>query len=91
MVIGFALRGADVKSTPRMCKAFLLLLLFCAACAGQRPLSKSGVTAAETERDRLQCESQMYSERQGKGRGAPNWNLYEYCMRQRGYARAGAH
>ena len=29
----------------------------------------------------------MYSERQAKGRGAPNWNLYEYCMRQRGYAK----
>jgi len=66
----------------------LWLLLACAACAEQRPLAKPGVTAAAAERDRLQCESQMYSERQSKGRSAPNWNLYEYCMRQRGYARA---
>jgi hypothetical protein len=71
-----------------MRKAFLLPLLFCAACASPGPLSKPGKTAADAERDRLQCESQMYSERQSKGRSAPNWNLYEYCMRQRGYARA---
>jgi hypothetical protein len=30
----------------------------------------------------------MYSQRLAKGRGAPNWNLYDYCMMQRGYAKA---
>jgi hypothetical protein len=71
-----------------MRKALLLPLLCLAACASPGPLSKPGVTAAEAERDRLQCEAPMYAERQSKGRSAPNWNLYEYCMRQRGYARA---
>ncbi|HTP61351.1 MAG TPA: hypothetical protein VMJ14_04645 [Burkholderiales bacterium] len=62
--------------------------LACGACASQGPLEKPGATQEEAERDRLQCESQMYAQRQSKGRGAPNWNLYEYCMNQRGYARA---
>jgi hypothetical protein len=72
-----------------MRKAFLLLSLCCccAACESPGPLSKPGVPAAEAERDRLQCQAAMVSERQSKGRGAPNWNLYEYCMKQRGYAR----
>jgi hypothetical protein len=71
-----------------MRKAFVLTLLGCAACAEHAALSKPGTAAAQAERDRLQCESQMYSARQSKGRSAPNWNLYEYCMKQRGYARA---
>ncbi len=86
--MAFVRRGADVKSTPNMRKAILLPLLCCAACATSGPLSKPGATAAEAERDRLQCESQMYADRLAKGRGAPNWNLYEYCMTQRGYVRA---
>jgi hypothetical protein len=70
-----------------MRKAFLLPLIFCTACAAPGPLSKPGVTAAEAERDRLHCQGVMYSERQSRGRSAPNWNLYEYCMTQLGYAR----
>jgi hypothetical protein len=27
----------------------------------------------------------MYADRVSRGRSAPNWNLYEYCMRARGY------
>jgi hypothetical protein len=50
-------------------------------------LTNPGATPAAAESDRRQCESQMYSQRLAKGRGAPNWNLYEYCMTQRGYAR----
>jgi len=61
--------------------------LACGACASQGQLEKPGTTPEEAERDRLQCESQMYAQRQSKGRSAPNWNLYEYCMTQRGYAR----
>jgi hypothetical protein len=70
-----------------MRKTFLLPLFCCAACAATGPLYKPDAPPAEAERDRLQCEGRMYSERLAKGRGAPNWNLYEYCMTQRGYAR----
>jgi len=87
-VIAFALRGADVKSTPYMRKALLLPLFCCAACTAGAPLSRPGATSAEAERDRQQCESRMYSQRLAKGRGAPNWNLYDYCMAQRGYVSA---
>ncbi len=64
--------------------------LLAAACAGPAPgpLAKPGATAAQAERDRLDCEGRMYAERTLKGRGAPNWNLYEFCMTERGYARA---
>jgi len=71
-------------------RSFPLLVgiaLACAACANQGRLEKPGAAQEEAERDRLQCESQMYAQRQSKGRSAPNWNLYEYCMTQRGYAR----
>jgi len=65
-VIGFALRGAEVKSTPNMRKAQLLSLMFRGACTAAAPLSKPGATAAGVAHDRLQCEAQMYSERQNK-------------------------
>jgi hypothetical protein len=29
----------------------------------------------------LHCASRMYAARIGTGRSAPNWNLYDYCMR----------
>lgn len=70
-----------------MRKTLLLPLVCCAACAANAPLVRRDTTPEQAETDRLQCEAQMYSERQAKGRGAPNWNLYEYCMRQRGYAK----
>ena len=85
--MGFRLDGVDVKSTPMMRK-IVLLSLVCGACASEGPLTKAGVAPDEAARDHQQCESQMYVERQSKGRSPPNWNLYEYCMRQRGYARA---
>jgi hypothetical protein len=28
------------------------------------------------------CAGQMYADRATRGRSAPNWNLYDYCMRQ---------
>ena len=62
--------------------------LACAGCATPGPLSKAGATPQVAERDRQQCEGQMYADRQSRGRSAPNWNLYEYCMKQRGYTRA---
>ena len=64
-----------------------LLLLLLAGCAAQPPLTRPGATQAEVDEDRLHCQALMYSERASRGRSAPNWNLYEYCMRARGYAR----
>jgi len=65
----------------------LLPLLALAGCAAQPPLAKPGVTLAQYDEDRLHCQALMYAERTSRGRSAPNWNLYEYCMRARGYAR----
>jgi hypothetical protein len=62
-------------------------LLVLAGCAAQPPLSKPGVTPAEFDQDRLHCQALMYADRTSRGRMAPNWNLYDYCMRARGYAR----
>ena len=65
----------------------LALLSLLAACAAEPPLAKPGITQAAFEEDRLHCQALMYHERAGRGRSAPNWNLYESCMRARGYAR----
>jgi hypothetical protein len=27
------------------------------------------------------CAGQMYARRVGHGRGAPNWNVYDYCVK----------
>ena len=51
-----------------------------AACAAQPPLPKY-------EEARLHCQAQMYYQRVGVGRSAPNWNFYDQCMRARGYER----
>jgi hypothetical protein len=71
---------------PRCARALFSLLLV-AGCAAEPPLAKPGVTQAEFDEDRLHCQAQMYYQRASVGRSAPNWNLYEYCMRSRGYAR----
>lgn len=65
----------------------LLPLLVLAGCAAQPPLTKTGVTQAEFDGDRLHCQALMYADRTSHGRSAPNWLLYEQCMRARGYAR----
>ena len=64
-----------------------LILALLAGCAAQPPLTKPGVTQAEFDEDRLHCQALMYHDRASRGRSAPNWNLYDYCMRARGYAR----
>jgi hypothetical protein len=28
------------------------------------------------------CAGQMYAQRVGHARGAPNWNVYDYCLKQ---------
>jgi len=67
---------------PSLVAAMLLM-----ACAAQPPLAKNGVTQAQFDEDRLHCQALMYYERTSRGRSAPNWILYEQCMRARGYAR----
>ena len=56
-------------------------------CAGETHLAKPGIAPAEMNHDRLHCQGMMYADRVSRGRSAPNWNLYEYCMRGRGYVR----
>jgi hypothetical protein len=58
-----------------------------AACAPQPPLTKPGATPAQADEDRLHCQGLMYYERGSRGRSAPDWNSFEYCMRARGYER----
>lgn len=65
----------------------MMAVLLCAGCAAQPPLAKPGVTPAQYNEDRLHCQAQMYSQRLGVGRSAPNWNWFEQCMRSRGYER----
>ena len=65
----------------------LAMALMVAGCAAQPPLAKPGVTQAEFDQDRLHCQAVMYYERASRGRSAPDWNLYEQCMRARGYGR----
>ncbi|HXM84096.1 MAG TPA: hypothetical protein VN929_19560 [Burkholderiales bacterium] len=65
----------------------LAALAACHGCAGGSQLSKPGATQAILEQDRQHCLGMMYSDRIGRGRMAPNWWLYEYCMTGRGYVR----
>ena len=65
--------------------ALALITTALGACATQPPLAKPNATQAEFDRDRLQCQGQMYADR--RGRSAPNWFIYESCMRGRGYKR----
>jgi hypothetical protein len=37
------------------------------------------MSAAEAHR---YCAGQMYAQRVGHARGAPNWNVYDYCLKQ---------
>jgi outer membrane biogenesis lipoprotein LolB len=57
------------------CLASLLL----AGCAGDAPRAPTASSAGERQQF---CRNQMYGERTARGRSAPNWNLYEQCMRQ---------
>src|SRR5205807_9022286 len=54
-------------------------------CAGGTHLAKPGIAPAEMNHDRLHCQGMMYADLASRGRSAPNWNSYEYCMRARGY------
>jgi hypothetical protein len=54
--------------------AILVFLAGCAAPASEKPLTH--------EEARLHCQAVMYYDRGTRGRSAPNWNLYDYCMRR---------
>jgi hypothetical protein len=66
---------------------WLLAVLALCGCAGEIHPAKPGIAPAEMNHDRLHCQGMMYADRVSRGRSAPNWNLYEYCMRGRGYVR----
>ena len=63
---------------PRCARALFSALLV-AGCGAPTPLEKY-------DEDRLHCQAQMYYDRTARGRTPPNWNLYDYCMRLRGYS-----
>jgi hypothetical protein len=54
--------------------ALLWILAACAAPAPEAPMNR--------EQARLHCQAVMYHDRATRGRSAPNWNLYDYCMRR---------
>jgi hypothetical protein len=66
-----------------ICARALCSAIALAGCAAQPPLAKPGVTHAEFDQDRLHCQALMYSDRTSHGRSAPNWLVYEQCMRAR--------
>ena len=69
------------------CDLTPFLVLLATGCAAQPPLAKPGVTQEEFDADRLHCQALMYYDRASRSRSAPDWNLYEQCMRGRGYSR----
>lgn len=44
-------------------------------CSGNPPVAPSPEV-------HQRCAGQMYFNRATQGRSPPNWNLYEYCVRQ---------
>jgi hypothetical protein len=60
-----------------------MLVVFAASLAltGCAKDSAGRATSAAATPQGQACMSQMNQER-SRGRSAPNWNLYDYCMRQ---------
>jgi hypothetical protein len=52
-------------------------MLLAAGCASPPPTAPDAALAAR----QAQCRNLMYENRRLVGRGPPNWNLYDYCMR----------
>jgi len=59
-----------------------VLLSLCLTLAGCATDSAGRSTAANATPARYACTNQMYLDRASRGRSAPNWNLYDYCMKQ---------
>jgi hypothetical protein len=71
----------------RWLQRFLVLAILCSGCADTTVLGKAGVSGDEMQRDRQHCAGEMYTQRMARGRSAPSWTIYDYCMKARGYAR----
>lgn len=57
--------------------AALLGALLLTACGSTEPAHRMSAEEARTH-----CQGQMYSERVARGRSAPNWSVYDECMRR---------
>jgi hypothetical protein len=67
-----------------------VVVLFCGGCAEKTVLTRADATAEDFARDRQHCQAEMYTQRMARGRSAPSWLIYDYCMKARGYTREKA-
>jgi hypothetical protein len=67
--------------------SWLLIAALCCGCAENTVLGKAGLSKDEMQRDQQHCKGEMYSQRMARGRSAPSWTIYDYCMKGRGYSR----
>jgi hypothetical protein len=58
--------------------ASIALSLLAAGCTTPGPSSPE----ATLEQQQAHCRNLMYENRRIVGRGPPNWNMYDYCMRE---------
>jgi hypothetical protein len=73
-------------------QALAIVLILCTGCAETTVLKAPQEGSAQSfESDRRHCEAQMYTQRMARGRGAPSWTIYDYCMKARGYTREERH
>jgi hypothetical protein len=68
----------------------VFLAAACCGCADESTLRKVGVSEIQFQRDQQHCKGEMYSQRMARGRSAPSWTIYDYCMKARGYSRENA-
>jgi hypothetical protein len=69
---------------------WLFIAVACCGCAEDTVLGKAGLSKEEMQRDQQHCKGEMYSQRMARGRSAPSWTIYDYCMKERGYSREKA-
>ena len=66
-----------------MSRTLILLAAFCfGGCMTAADIAPRQTMSAE-ELHRT-CAGRMYADRLGRGRSAPNWHLYDLCMKQQG-------
>jgi hypothetical protein len=58
-----------------------LVLIALAALAGCATDTAQPAPLSAEEAHRY-CSAQMYARRVGHARGAPSWNVYDYCLKQ---------
>lgn len=66
------------RTVLRQGAAILVATLALAGCATETA-APAPLGAGEAHR---YCADQMYARRVGHARGAPSWNVYDYCMKQ---------